>query len=267
MSAARLPPASGPYLATGRVAHNRLRPKAHQFEYGTYFLMLPMMAIARCGSGALAWNQPSWLSFFDVDHGDGRAPTEGGALAWVQDLLRGVGVDDELAEIWLQTYPRIAGYQFKPVSFWYGVDASGGLRVVVAEVNNTFGERHFYLIERPRWGEEVIAQKSFHVSPFCEVQGQYRFRFMWQGNRCVASVDHDDSSGPLITTHWSGELQPYTRATARQAAWRYPLLSWMVMGRIHWQALRLWLKRVPFFHKPPAPVATVTHADSPRSNG
>ncbi len=262
MIASRLPLASGPYLATGRVAHERLRPARHQFQYGTYFLMLPMRAISRAGSGDLAWNRRAWLSFFDVDHGDGRAPSEGGCLAWLEELLIQAGIDEPCEEIWLQTYPRIAGYHFKPVSFWYAANAVGDLCAVVAEVNNTFGERHCYLIERPKWGEEVVADKCFHVSPFCEVRGQYRFRFMWRGDHCVASVDHDDEHGPLITTHWSGQLQPYSQAAARRAAWRYPLLSWMVTWRIHWQALQLWLKRVPFFSKPPAPTTSVTQTHS-----
>ena len=264
MSDTRLPAARGPYLATGHVAHERLRPKRHGFRYGTYFLMLPMRAIGRLGSGDLPWNQRGWLSFFDVDHGDGRDAIEGGALAWFEALLHEAGIEEPIDEVWLQTYPRIAGYHFKPVSFWYAVDRAGDLQAVVAEVNNTFGERHCYLIKRPKWGEEVVADKCFHVSPFCEVQGQYRFRFMWRGNQCVATVDHDDDQGPLITTHWSGELQPYTRAAARRAAWRYPLLSWMVTWRIHWQAFRLWLKRVPFFSKPPAPTTPVTQAHSNR---
>jgi DUF1365 family protein len=92
------------------------------------------------------------------------------------------------------------------------------------------------------------------------VQGQYRFRFMVnaQGDRTVARVDYDDVRGPLIQTSVSGQLQPFTAQAARLALWRYPLMTFAVVWRIHWQALRLSLKRVPFFRQPPAPESFVS---------
>jgi DUF1365 family protein len=135
------------------------------------------------------------------------------------------------------------------------------LRAIVAEVNNTFGERHCYLLNQPAYGRELLAPKVFHVSPFCAVQGQYRFRFMrteGEHPRTVARIDHDDVSGPLIQTSVSGELSPLTRGQLIRAFWRYPLLTWGVVFRIHLHALALWLKRVRFFHKPPPPADFVT---------
>jgi DUF1365 family protein len=86
---------------------------------------------------------------------------------------------DATGEVWLHCYPRVLGYTFKPVSFWYcHRRADGSLRAIVVEVNNTFGERHCYLLDAPRYGVELQARKVFHVSPFCEVEGGYRFRFM-----------------------------------------------------------------------------------------
>lgn len=255
-----------PLIGVGRVAHTRRRPREHRFAYGGYFLMLPMRALARGEHGELAVNRSAWLSFHDRDHGDARNAAQGGALAWLDEVLAQAGITDATGEVWLQCYPRVFGYAFKPVSFWYCMDAQQQLRAVVAEVNNTFGERHCYLMDRPQWGQEVVADKVFHVSPFCQVQGRYRFRLMWAKDRCVVRVDHDDEHGPLIETHWSGELQPYTAARARHASWRYPLLTLMVTWRIHLQALRLWVKRVPFFRQPPAPADFVTRAHPPRTD-
>ena len=127
-----------------------------------------------------------------------------------------VGIDVAHAdgEIWLQTFPRVCGYTFKPVSFWYCHRADGALAAIVAEVHNTFGERHCYLLDAPHWGHTEVASKVFHVSPFCAVQGDYRFRFMRHADHTVARVDHDDDTGPLLQTSISGQLQPLSAASA-----------------------------------------------------
>ncbi len=242
-------------IATGVVRHHRWRPHDHAFEYPTYFLLLPMRTLRSAAQPALRRNAFGLLSFHDRDHGDGRAD----ALAWLDELLAAEGLAAD-GEVWLQTYPRILGYVFKPVSFWYCHRADGSLAAVVAEVNNTFGERHCYLLSGPdlAWGREMRAHKVFHVSPFCDVQGSYRFRFMRTADRVVARVDHDDDTGPLLQTSVSGHLQPLSAGSVRAAFWGMPLLTLAVMARIHWQALQLWRKQVPFFRKPAPPQAFVT---------
>jgi len=108
----------------------------------------------------------------------------------------------------------------------------------------------------------LTAAKVFHVSPFCSVEGGYRFRFLRteaQGtSRTVVRIDYDDANGPLLQTSVSGTLQPLTAASARRALWRHPAMTLGVVGRIHWQAVKLWLKRVKFFSKPTPPEAFVT---------
>lgn len=245
-------------IGFGQVRHTRLRPKQHAFVYSTFFLMLPMRTLQTTGDAALAINRAGAISFHDVDHGDGRPATQGGALAWLDELLHSAGINDATGEVWLKCYPRVLGYTFKPVSFWYCHAADNTLRAIVAEVNNTFGERHCYLLDRPSYGLEQRASKVFHVSPFCAVQGDYRFLFMRTSDHTVARVDHDDAQGPLIETSLSGALKPVTRATLQHALTAYPLMTLMVMLRIHWQALKLWRKHVPFFTKPTPPKDFVT---------
>lgn len=247
----------------GQVHHKRLKPVVHAFRYGSFFWLLPMRALARSPEPLLRRNGRAWLSFHDADHGVGGPD----ALAWLDGVLRQHGcweADLPQGEVWLQTYPRVLGYVFKPVSFWYVHRPDGGLHAVVAEVNNTFGERHCYLLDAPVHGQVVRADKVFHVSPFCEVRGEYRFIFMRTDTggraRTVARIDyHDDPAAPpLLQTSVSGTLMPLDAATTRRALLGHPVLTLGVIARIHWQALRLWLQRTPFFRQPPAPDHFVT---------
>jgi uncharacterized protein len=249
-------------VAWGPVRHQRLRPTPHAFNYQAAFLLLPMRQLRALACTALARNGRAAISFHDCDHGDGGPD----ALAWLEALLAREGVEHTDGEVWLQAFPRVWGYAFKPVSFWYVHAADGALSAVVAEVHNTFGQRHAYLLagEGVAWGREMQADKAFHVSPFFAVQGQYRFRFM----RCeregvehlLARVELHDEQGCVLTTSLSGTCQPLTAASARATLWRMPLFTLGVVARIHWQALRLWLKRVPWFSLPAPPAHAVTRA-------
>lgn len=251
-------------IAFGEVRHTRHRPQRNAFAYPTYFLMLPMRSLRAHGNGALARNRRAALAFHDADHGVGGPD----ALAWLDGLLAQHGITDAHGEVWLHTYPRVLGYSFKPVSFWYCHASDGSLRAVVAEVNNTFGERHCYLLDAPRYGVPCTADKVFHVSPFCPVRGQYRFVFMrtqppGQTPRTVARIDYADAPGEpvLINTSVSGQLQTLDARSVRRALWRYPAMTFGVVARIHLQAVRLWFKRTPFFRQPDPPRDFVTHGN------
>ena len=247
-------------LGTGLVRHARLRPVPHEFRYPTWFLLLPLRSLRQSPDAVLARNRAGWVSFHDADHGEGGTD----ALAWFERLLAEAGIDDADGEVWLHTYPRLLGFAFKPVSFWYCHRTDGTLAAVVAEVNNTFGGRHSYLLAGPQlaFGRDILATKQFHVSPFNQIEGGYCFRFMrthsddgaGQG-RTVARIDYDDGAGPLLLTSVSGDLSTLTPARLRVVLARMPLLTLGVVARIHWQALRLMLKRVPFFGKGPAMAA------------
>jgi DUF1365 family protein len=244
-------------IGFGQVRHKRLRPKVHAFAYRTFFLMLPLRRLTEI-TPALPVNRWGAISFDERDHGDGRDAQAGGALGWVTELLRGEGIQDADGEIWLHAYPRMWGYAFKPVSFWYCHRKDASLRAIVVEVNNTFGERHCYVLENPVFGAPLTARKCFHVSPFLDVTGDYAFRFMLTRREgrthTVVRIDHRDGQGTLLQTSVSGVLEPITRASLRHALWAYPAMTWMLIARIHWHALQLWAKGIKFHRKPePAP--------------
>jgi DUF1365 family protein len=261
-------PLAEPMLGIGEVRHARLRPVKNVFAYPTYFLLLPMRRLRARPAESLLRNRFGLISFHDADHGDGRADS----LAWLESLLAEQGIGDATGEVWLQCYTRVLGHTIKPVSVWYCHRDDASLAAVVVEVNNTFGERHCYLLHGSElaFGHEVRAAKHFHVSPFCAVAGEYRFRFMRTGlhpsgspartdrQRTVARIDHHDSTGVLLRTSVSGALQPLSKRRARAAFFRWPLMTLGVVARIHWQALRLWSKRVPFFRKPVPPGSFIT---------
>jgi len=245
-----------PLVGFGHVWHRRLRPVEHAFRYPGYFLMLPLRSLRVQPDAALRRNRPGLISFHDSDHGAG----DGDALDWFERVLEDEGIQDADGEVWLHTFPRVLGYVFKPVSFWYAHRSDGSLAAVLAEVNNTFGERHAYLLAGPdlAWGCEQVARKQFHVSPFCDVQGEYRFRFERSESSTLVRVDLHDDSGPLLQTSVGGVLQTLNAATVRRAFFGTPLMTLGVISRIHWQALRLWAKRLPFHGKPSEPKRFVT---------
>lgn len=257
-----------PQLCFGQVRHTRLRPVLHAFAYSTFYVRLPLRAMADSGFAArfFSRNRFNLLSFHDADHGDGQRVL----TSWIDAMLGSQGIFDADGEVWLQTMPRVFGYVFNPVSFWFCQRRDGSLRAVLVDVRNTFGERHFYLLDQHGApianGQPLSARKVFHVSPFCRVEGGYRFRFLRttrQQNgqpveRTMAAIDYDDAGGPLLQTSLSGSAAPVNNQSVLRAVLGFPLMTLAVVARIHWQALRLWLRRVPFFRKPAPPQQQVT---------
>ena len=251
--------AAGWRFAFGEVRHTRLRPLRRAFRYRAFFLRIPAHTLdgTRRGSRLFGVNRAALISLFESDHGDGSPPRQ-----WIGRMLGECGIEAD-GELWLHAFPRVLGYGFKPVSLWFCHDRQGALRAVVAEVNNTFGERHCYLLADPqgmplRRGAELTAVKAFHVSPFCGVEGGYRFRFIDTAERSVARIDYDDAQGPLLLTSLSGRFAPVSLASCARAMLGHPMFTFGVIARIHWQALQLWLRRVPFHRKPSPPPMFVT---------
>ncbi|WP_051304828.1 DUF1365 domain-containing protein [Chitinilyticum litopenaei] len=237
-------------LCFGRVMHRRLRPAGHRFHYGVGFLLFRLAALPEARSSVLfGWNRWRPLSWLARDHGAGDDAPE----AWARARLRDAGIASADGDIWLQCFPRVAGYVFNPVSFWYCLDRAGQLQAVLAEVNNTFGERHVYLLSADAGpivpGGTLSCRKLMQVSPFNRISGHYEFRLDWQAARLRVAIDYHDEAGLLLQTAVWGAPAPLNRAACARLLLAYPLMSFAIMARIHWHALLLLCKRVPFFGK------------------
>lgn len=266
-----MPSDFAPQIVTGQVMHRRLRPVVNAFVYPVFYVRLPLRRLEACRRAIFSVDRANVLSLHSADHGarDGSA-----LLPWIEALLRANGLPSD-GEIVLQTFPRVFGMVFNPVSFWFCHDRAGALIAVLAEVNNTFGGSHNYLLHNDdasplRDGQELRTAKRLHVSPFNTVVGGYRFRFRLRlrGGRvqtaayidyyddadaAAGDADAEDGAGagttsaePLLRTAISGTGQGWSTRALLAAVARMPWLCAAIVLRIHWQALRLWWRGVHF---------------------
>ncbi|WP_249115769.1 DUF1365 domain-containing protein [Azoarcus sp. L1K30] len=245
----------------GAVVHERHAGAHNRFVYPTAFLRVPLGSVETLNVPLLGIDRFNVFSLLWRDHGrrDGSP-----LLPWLREILERHDVAEVCdGEVVLQTMPRIAGYVFNPVSFWFCHDASGRIRAVLAEVSNTFGEHHNYLVRHPDGrpivtGDELRASKVFHVSPFLPLRGEYRFRFEGRGAVHAVAIDYWDGGEHQLTTRVGGRAQALTGTAMGKWLLRYPFMTLGVVARIHWQALRLALKRVSFHRKPQPPIEETT---------
>jgi len=237
-----------PKLFVGRVMHSRVRPTRNRFSYPVFFVRLPLHALHTANNAVFSVDRFNLLQFNTRDHG----PRDGSdLLLWIQSILREHGLPDD-GEITLQCFPRVLGYVFNPVSFWFCHDNSKNLIAVLAEVRNTFGEHYSYLLHNKdgaeiKNGQSLSADKVFHVSPFCKIEGTYQFRFHLDRPKSLVCIDYHDAVGPLLMTSIQGTTMPWSSTALLSALLKMPFLTLGVMLRIHWQAFKLWRKGVPFY--------------------
>lgn len=246
-----------PSVCFGAVMHERHGGIVNRFVYRSAFLRLPLATLPTLRVPLLGIDRPNLFWVRSADHG---ARDGSPLLPWVRALLARHGLAAMCdGEVVLHTMPRVLGYVFNPVSFYYCHDAAGALRAVVAEVNNTFGEHHNYLVHhddlRPiQPADELRARKIFHVSPFFPTRGEYRFRFSSQGTVHTVTVDLWEDGARRLATRVSGSARPLNAASLGRWLVRQPLATFAVVVRIHWQALRLAVKGADFRRKPQPPL-------------
>lgn len=247
-------------LMIADIVHARQRPKKHAFRYGVYYLCFDLEDLGRLPCALLALNRWNLFSFYERDHGAGDGTSLDG---WVRNVLYEWGLNEADGKIILLTLPRILGYVFNPVSFWFCLDKAGHLRAVLSEVCNTFRERHCYLSfhddHRPISSDDWLrAEKVFHVSPFMDVKGYYLFRFAYRNEKIGVWIDHHNEEGLILQTSVVGQRHPLTSSNLLKCFLRYPLVTIKVISLIHFEAVRLFLKGVRYRPKPIPPVTEIT---------
>ncbi|MEM8825130.1 MAG: DUF1365 domain-containing protein [Pseudomonadota bacterium] len=200
-------------------------------------------------------NRFNLFSIRDRDHGG--EPGKGDGIAWVHKALAAHLPDFQPGRILLLAQPRVLGYVFNPVSFWLIHGRDGTLRAVIAEVTNTYGDRHSYLCHTddlaPITRDVTLnARKVFHVSPFRPIEGDYSFRFDVSPERIGIWIEHRSNDGTLLAT-LCGPRTPLTSGAVLRASLRRPLGTRRVMALIHWQAVKLWWKGAAFRSRPMPP--------------
>jgi DUF1365 family protein len=235
-----------PGVFEGTLRHRRFAPVPHDFTYRVWMALVDVDRIPDLMgvSTFTSWNRWNWAAFDDRDHlGDPAAPLRQRVHA---DARRN-GIDVPDGPILLLTHLRYLGYCFNPVSFFYLFDRAWSLRLVLAEVNNTFGGSHSYWLQPDgdSRGFRSAAEKSLYVSPFMPVDLEYRFALTPPADSLVAHMDTRRQGRVTFDATLSLARRPWTAGEIRRQLLRRPVMTATVTAAIHWQALRLWWKGVP----------------------
>jgi uncharacterized protein len=242
-------------LYPGHVTHARLRPKEHKLAYRIYSLLLDLDELDELDH-RLRWfsvDRFNLFSFNRRDRGDG---TGANLRAQVERAMRTAGIEPDGGPIRLLTMPRLLGWAFNPLSTFFCYRKNGELAAILWEVDNTFGQRHAYLIPVEKGPDGEIVQrcdKAFYVSPFMDMNLRYVFKLSPPGERLSITIDTFDAEGLLLTARHLARRTQLTDAALLKAFFAIPFLTLRVIGGIHWEALKLWRKGVLLRRRPPPP--------------
>lgn len=249
----------GSALFLGTVMHRRVRPVEHRLSYRVFSLLVDLDELPALDRGLrlFAYNRPGLLSFHDRDHG----PGDGAPLKpWVRRQLGAAGIEAE-GPVRILCFPRVLGYVFNPLCVWFCHQADGGLAAVLYEVNNTFSQRHFYLIPAASPRDGTVRQrcaKAFYVSPFMDMATDYEFRIRPPGSSVAISIRQTDAAGAVFFASHTARRAALTDRALLKAYFGHPLMTFKVIAGIHWEALKLWRKGMRVRPRPPEPERPVS---------
>lgn len=242
-------------LYRGEVVHRRLTPVRHELRYRVFNLFADVDRLEDTSSRLklFSYNRFNLFSVMDRNHGPGDG-TPINLHAWT--LVRAADGGEHVTRIFMFCYPSVLGYVFNPLTVYYGFDAGDRLRLMIYEVNNTFGGRHSYVVPV---GADFAqkAPKHFFVSPFNAVEGNYTFHFTAPEEKIALGVALSVAGQPVLNAYVSGARTALSDTTLLRSFLGIPFLTLKVIGAIHLQALRLWWKGLRLNKRPRGPNHTV----------
>lgn len=246
-------------LLEARITHARFSPKRYTLSHNLTYLHIPIDALPQLKRRFLARNGWGLFALNDRDYGSGGT----GLHDWLHSAFASVGAVLPDGEITLVTLPRVLGFGFNPVSFWLCHDRCGALAAVLAEVNNTFSERHCYVCRKADGSpigpdEDIVAEKVFHVSPFFPTDGEYRFRFIEKPGRVSIRIDLYREGARVLSAVIGGQLSTLTSRALFRSFLRHPFPTLQVVLLIHYHAARMYMRGLKIFSKPTPPDRLVT---------
>jgi DUF1365 family protein len=249
-------------LYVGEVMHRRLRPVAHRFVYRVFSILVDLDELPTLDRRLrlFAHNRFGVFALRDRDHG----PRDGTPLRpWVEAVCARFGIDIADGRIFLHCFPRVLGLGFDPLSIYWCQGADGAPKAILYEVKNTFGDQHVYFVRVdgvPRPGQALrhARDKIFHVSPFIGMEARYAFKLHEPGDRLSIAINETGPGGTILVATHRGDRRPLDDRTLLRAFLSYPVLTLKVLGGIHWEALKLWLKGAQFHSRPQPPSAGVS---------
>jgi DUF1365 family protein len=252
-------------LYVGAVSHHRLTPKRHALRNRVYWLLLDLAELPTLDASLklLSYNSMNLTSFYDRDHGDGSNVS---LLDQARAHLREANINDAGLSVKLLCMPRVAGYDFNPLSVYFCSNAQGALVATIYEVSNTYGGRHSYVIPTvlpPALGQngDTVRQacdKTFYVSPFMDLDMSYRFRTRMPADKVTVSVQARKNDRTVINTSLIGHRRELNDYNLLQLAATHPILPMKVTGAIYWHALKLWWRGFAINRNTPSTANTVT---------
>ena len=235
-------------IYTGKVIHRRFKPKEHFFKYSVFSLLIDLDELVDIQKeiSIFSYNKFNIISFFEKDHGERDSSS---LKNWVYSNLKKIGIEEEV-KIQLLCYPRIFGYVFNPLSIFFVYDKSLKLIAILYEVKNTFGEQHTYVFKTN--DEKVIqniCKKQFYVSPFIEMNCEYSFKILKPEGQLSVVINQSDNEGKLLFASQDGTAREFNNKNLIISFLSHPLMSFKVIAAIHYEAFKLWIKRIKLVTK------------------
>lgn len=236
-------------IYTGKVIHKRFKPKEHYFKYSVFSLLIDLNELEEINKYIkfFSYNKFNIISFYDKDHGN----RDGSSIKlWVKKNLRNIGIITEDISIKLLCYPRIFGYVFNPLSTYFIYNKHSELISIFYEVKNTFGEQHTYIFKAQ--DEKTVqnkCKKKFYVSPFIEMDCEYHFKTLNPREQLSVVINQNDKDGKLLFASQDGISKDFNNKNLILSYLTHPLMTFKIIGAIHYEAFKLWAKRIKLIAK------------------